>query len=262
MGPMINFTCYWCNKAFTAPDNLAGKAVKCKWCGQKVKLPQTAAPQSAAPQAAAPPPAQAPADAGFGGDPFTNLETPSAGEGYGRRRTGLSLVGMLIGLLGTSLIGIGLILPAMTLPNQNKLTYWQLGTGIISAADLKNENFDPEKYKITDKVLSIDGAVIAMLLLGALLFSLVRAAGMLYLISVGVLGCLGYTFGRIQVYLFQMKDGSAPPAGNFCIDLPYSMLPQAKIQPIGWAVLVSGAVVLFLAGILMSLGSRRRRSSY
>src|SRR5262249_693177 len=130
----------------------------------------------------------------------------------------------------------------------------------INAADLKNESFDPEKYHITNKVLSIDGIVIVMLLAGALLFSLARAAGMLYLISIGILGCLGYTFGRIQLFLFQMKDGSSPPEGNFCIDLPNALLGQAKVQPVGWGVLIGGAVLLFLAGIFMSLGSRRRRS--
>src|SRR5438874_2725751 len=75
--PMINFTCYWCNKAFAAPDNLAGKAVKCKWCGQKVKLPQKAAPPQAPP----------PVAAAGGGDPFSNLETASAEAGSSRRRS-------------------------------------------------------------------------------------------------------------------------------------------------------------------------------
>ena len=99
-----------------------------------------------------------------------------------------------------------------------------------------------------------------MLTAGALLFSLVRSAGMLYLTSLAVLGCLGYTFGRMQLVIFQMKGASTPPEGNFCLELPNALLSQVKVQPLGWGIMIGGAVLLFLAGIFISVASRRRRS--
>lgn len=254
---MIKFQCLWCSQEFSAPDNLAGKKIKCKNCGSPVDVPRPGTAPPAPRQAPAAPAYQAvaaPAQAGSG-DPFSNLEAPETAEPV-RRRRGSTFPGMLIGLLGALVLGVGAFLPALSVPNVGKVSYWQLGTGKVTTEDLKEANIDPADYKITNGWLSIDGAIIVVLALFAFLFALARSPGMLYLTGLAALGTLGYTFGRF--YLVKLfKNADTPAEGDFCIGLANALLPQARLQT-GWAVLLAGAGLLFFAGIVISFMTRRR----
>jgi dienelactone hydrolase len=60
----IAFRCDQCGKHYSAGDELAGKALKCKQCGKVMRIPGTPRPSPAGPKAAAPGPAKpAPAKA-------------------------------------------------------------------------------------------------------------------------------------------------------------------------------------------------------
>ena len=48
VGPMIQFNCASCGKAFTVPDEAAGRTGKCNKCGHKDQVPAAASPAKAA----------------------------------------------------------------------------------------------------------------------------------------------------------------------------------------------------------------------
>jgi hypothetical protein len=252
---MISFKCLWCGQDFKAPDAMAGKKVKCKKCGSPVDVPRPGA-QEPARQA----PVQNRPSGGGGGEPFANLGAPEPGEGY--RGRGNTLPGMLVGLLGSVVLAWAVVQPPVlsVSSTDQKFTFWQLGTGIITLEQFKSDEFDVNKLKIRDQHLSISGAVVMFMAILAFLFSLARASGMLWFCVIVSLASIGFTVGRMQLLLHQIKtEPDKVPAGDFCLGLANSLLPQARNVTGGWVAIGAGLVLLIVGAILISFGRSRRR---
>jgi hypothetical protein len=245
---MIAFKCLWCGQEFKAPDNMAGKKVKCKSCASPIEVPRPGAAPAAIPRAAPIPP---PAAAGFEADPFAGLAAAQASGGE-YSRGGSTLPGMLVGLLGAVLLACGVFLPAVLVPDGPKLTFWQLGTGLVTVDNIKGELGD---INVRNEQLSIVGAGLLLVAALAFLAALARSSGMLWFTALAALGTIGYPIVRMQI----LKRQAEKPQGEFCVGLAYDLLPQVRFQPMGWAIMGVGAVLLIVAAVLITMGRSRRR---
>jgi hypothetical protein len=255
---MITFNCLWCSQQFTAPDNMAGKRIKCRSCGSPVDIPRPGAQAAEA----APPATAQPAYHSQGSEtnPFATLQTASAGEEYEPlRRGGSTLPGMLVALLGSLMLGAGVFLPAVNVPDTGKFTFWQLGTGLVTRELLKENQIDLGASKLEDKHLSVAGAIVVGAAGLAFFCALARSSGMLWFMVLVAIGGMGYLVGHMQYLIHQVKSQPENlPAGNFSLGLPIAQLPQVRYQ-LGGGVMIAGILFLIVGAILISSARSRRR---
>jgi hypothetical protein len=212
----ILFNCPACDQSIEAPPDLAGQLVVCPSCQKTIEVPVL----GRVTKANANPPPRSP-ERGGGQATVSGIKS-QAGATYHKQ---------MAGLIGSTLLFVGVFCPIVTVPIVGQMNYFQNGDG--------------------------DGRFVLVLAAASAILTIARKFPLMWLTGGGSLGLVAYTFISFQSALNERKQQMQTELeGN-----PFAGLAQLAVQSVqiqwGFAVLVLGAILVIAAAAMRTNNSGR-----